>query len=64
MRSGTWRGVAFAFALISAVSTGSAQADLFHHTIPREVDAVDVNTGGSYYAPPIPYGCYAKDNPR
>ncbi len=63
MRSGTWRGVAFAFALISAISTGSARADLFHHTIPREVDAVDVNTGGPYYAPPIPYGCYAKDNP-
>ena len=63
MRSGTWRGVAFAFALISAISAGSARADLFHHTIPRAVDAVDVNTGGPYYAPPIPFGCYAKDNP-
>jgi hypothetical protein len=42
---------------------GSAQADglLFQHTIPRSVEAYDYTTGGQYYAPPIPYGHYAKD---
>ena len=31
------------------------------YTIPREVPAYDYSTGGEYYAPPIPYGHYAKD---
>jgi hypothetical protein len=43
------------------VSSSSARAGLICHTIPREVVAVDVNTGGEYMAPPVPYGCYAKD---
>lgn len=47
-------------------AAGSALAgDVLHlrHTIPREVDAVDATTGGPYYAPPVPYGHYAKDHP-
>src|SRR3954454_14618070 len=68
MRFGTRRGVAplLAFALTAVIATGvvataSVQAVLICHTIPREVAAVDVKTGGPYFAPPIPYGCYAKD---
>lgn len=61
MRFGNWQGVALAFAVsaVLAIATNSAMAD--GHVIPREVAAVDVNTGGPYYAPPIPYGHYAKD---
>lgn len=61
MRFGIWRGLALAFALstgLVAVQAGSAVAG---HDIPREVTAVDVNTGGPYLAPPVPYGHYAKD---
>ena len=64
MRFGNWRGVTFAFALATlmvAGRPGSTRADGFH-TIPREVEAVDLNNGGPYYAPPVPYGHYAKDN--
>ena len=62
MRFGNWRGVTLALALGSALATipTTAFANPFHHDIPREVDAVDVNTGGPYYAPPVPYGHYAK----
>jgi hypothetical protein len=63
MRIGTWRGVTLAIALTSALLSGrSVRAnDPFHHTIPKVVEAIDVNTGGPYYAPPVPYGHYAKD---
>jgi hypothetical protein len=68
MRFGTWRGVApvVAFALAAVIATGvvattKVQAGLIVHTIPREVVAVDVNTGGEYFAPPVPNGFYAKD---
>ena len=64
MRFGNWRGVTLALALGSALATiptTTAFANPFHHDIPREVEAVDVNTGGPYYAPPVPYGHYAKD---
>ncbi len=60
MRSGNSRGVMLALGLACALAftaTVSCRADLFH-TIPRLVPAVDVNTGGPYYAPPIPYGHY------
>jgi hypothetical protein len=46
---------------IGVIATATVQAGIFCHTIPREVAAVDVNTGGPYFAPPIPNGCYAKD---
>src|ERR1700754_255093 len=64
MRLGTWRGVTLAIALAAALTAaGTARADgLFHHTIPEEVEAIDLNTGQPYYAPPIPYGHYAKDS--
>ena len=62
MRFGYWRGVTLAVALISAMATAhTASADGFHDTIPREVLARDLNTGGVYMAPPIPWGHYAKD---
>lgn len=64
MRLGGWRGAATAAALASVIATGlddSARASGLTRTIPREVLAVDVNTGGPYFAPPIPYGHYAKD---
>jgi hypothetical protein len=64
MRLGKWRGTAVAAALASVIATGlaeSAGASGFTRTIPREVVAVDVNTGGPNFAPPIPYGHYAKD---
>src|SRR5579883_3014436 len=59
MRFGKWRGVALALAL-ATVSSQAARADAFH-VIPKEVVAVDVNTGGPYLMPPVPYGHYAKD---
>jgi hypothetical protein len=68
MRFGTWRGVAplLAFALAAVYATGGfapaqARAGIICHTIPREVVAVDINTGGPYFAPPVPGGCYTKD---
>jgi hypothetical protein len=51
--------VAVATALLAAGRPARAN-DPFHHTIPREVDAIDLNTGEPYKAPPIPYGHYAK----
>ena len=41
----------------------SVRADGWHlqYTIPREVPAYNFSTGGEYYAPPVPYGHYAKD---
>jgi hypothetical protein len=62
MRLGTWRGVTLAVALVAAcLACGQARAyDLFHHAIPKDVEAIDLNTGQPYYAPPIPYGHYAK----
>ena len=55
MRFGHWRGVTLAVALISAMATGrSASADGFHHTIPREVPAVDLNTGRPVLRPADP----------
>jgi hypothetical protein len=57
--------VTLAIALAAILTTGiSARADgrIFHHTIPKEVDAIDLNTGGPYYAPPIPYGHNSKDS--
>jgi hypothetical protein len=65
MRFGKWRGVPLTFALaaILGMSSTSARADGWHlhYTIPREVPAYDYTTGGPYYAPPVPYGHYAKD---
>ncbi|AGA25110.1 hypothetical protein [Singulisphaera acidiphila] len=63
MRFGKWRGVALTFALAASFTIGQSRS--VHagglHTIPREVEAIDINTGGPYFAPPIPYGHYAKD---
>ncbi len=62
MRFGKWRGVALAFALVATITVGPARSVRAGrlHTIPREVEAVDLNTGGPFFAPPVPYGHYAK----
>jgi hypothetical protein len=62
MRFGHWRGVILGLAFIGSMIAGqTASADLFHdYTIPREVLAYDIHTGGPYYAPAIPWGHYAK----
>jgi hypothetical protein len=68
MRLGTWRGtplrlsMAIAFWLsLGLVNSTRADGLIFQHTIPRETPAYDFTTGGPYYAPPVPYGHYAKD---
>jgi hypothetical protein len=70
MRIGNRRGLVAAFALVAAACVGAGEAkadwgikDAFDwmHTIPRVTYAKDYRTGGIYYAPPIPYGHYAKD---
>ena len=68
MRFGNWRGVPLALSLAAMLGWGlatSVRADGWHlqYTIPREVPAYDYTTGGEYYAPPVPYGHYAKDYP-
>jgi hypothetical protein len=57
MRFGNWRGVALALAVATGCAA-SARAD-FPCVIPRLVPAVDLNTGGPYYMPAVPYGHYA-----
>ena len=62
MRFGHLRGVLFAVVLVgSTTAVRSAFADGFHNTIPREVLARDLSTGEPYFAPPVPWGHYAKD---
>lgn len=67
MRFGNWRGFAAAVALLTSWAAGASAdwgiGDAFDwmHTIPRVTYAKDYRTGGQYYAPPVPYGHYAKD---
>ena len=66
MRFGKWRGVPLALTLATMLGWGlatSVRADGWNLqcTIPREVPAYDFSTGGEFYAPPVPYGHYAKD---
>ena len=63
MRFGFMRGAAVAALMILASAAQSALADGFIKTIPREVLAQDLNTGQPYFAPPVPWGHYAKDGP-
>ncbi len=61
MRFGHWRGVTLTIALLAGLTSAHpVSADGFHDTIPGEVLARDLNTGGPYMAPPIPWGHYAK----
>ncbi len=46
---------------LTLVSSVRADGMLFHHTIPREVDAWNYACGGPFMMPPVPYGHYAKD---
>ena len=51
-----------ALAAVIAIGFGlTVQAGEKHHIIPETVDAIDLNTGGPYYAPPVPGGHYTKD---
>jgi len=66
MRFGTWRGAPLVLGLaallgLSLCATSEAGGWPFHHTLPKVVPAYDFNTGGEYFAPPVPYGHYAKD---
>ena len=68
MRFEKWRGMPLLLTM-AAVGLGlgwanPARADGYrlHHTIPRDVPAVDFKTGGEFKAPPVPYGHYAKDH--
>jgi hypothetical protein len=66
MRFGKWRDVSLAITVaailvLEGISTVQADGWHLHYTIPREVPAYDYSTGGPYYAPPVPYGHYAKD---
>ena len=64
MRFGQVRGVFLATAFLGILASAQvARADGFVKTIPREVLAQDLNTGQPYFAPAIPWGCYAKDGP-
>lgn len=62
MRSGKWRGATLALGLACVFGLAASARSQDFHTIPRLVPAVDLNTGGPYYAPPIPYGHYAGKN--
>lgn len=65
MRFGNWRGATLAAGVVPALmlafnlASTPARAQDFH-TIPRLVPAIDLNTGGPYNAPPVPFGHYAK----
>jgi hypothetical protein len=50
-------------ALLGMSLGGRAAADGYHlhPTLPKEMPAYDFNTGGEFFAPPVPYGHYAKD---
>ncbi len=61
MRFGQLRGVILAALLAVLAISQTASADGFHNTIPREVLAQDLNTGQPFFAPPVPWGHYAKD---
>ena len=67
MRFGNWRVVSLALSVAAVLGlelAASARADgwRFQFTIPREVPAYNYSTGGEFYAPPVPYGHYAKDD--
>ena len=57
---GLRRGVALAAILVSGF-VSSTYAIEKHIVIPETVEAIDLNTGGPYYAPPVPGGHYTKD---
>ena len=62
MRFGNWRGVSLALGMAISLSfSANSQAGGFHLIDKQAVDAIDINTGAPYYAPPVPYGHYAKD---
>lgn len=60
MISGLRRGLALA-ACLALGFVSSTYAIEKHIVIPETVDAIDLNTGGPYYAPPVPGGHYTKD---
>ena len=68
MRNGHWRGLGLAVALFGMTAADASAQHFISdfapwvHTIPRVTYARDLRTGGLYYAPPVPYGHYAKDH--
>lgn len=65
MRFGNWRVMPLAMTVAAVLGMGlvaQVRADgWLHSTLPGEVPAYDYTTGGEYFAPPVPYGHYAKD---
>jgi hypothetical protein len=66
MRFGKRREIAFVLCVAAGLGmslSAPAKADgwRLHSTLPGEVPAYDFNTGGEYFAPPVPFGHYAKD---
>ncbi len=57
---GLRRGLAAAACLALGL-TANGQMFEKNHVIPETVDAIDLNTGAPYYAPPVPQGHYTKD---
>lgn len=57
---GLRRGLAAAACLLMGL-TANGQMFEKNHVIPETVDAIDLNTGAPYYAPPVPQGHYTKD---
>lgn len=62
---GEWRGAAIALGLAvmlgTSLSASVKAGGWFHTPLPKDVPAYDFSTGGEYFAPPVPYGHYAKD---
>jgi hypothetical protein len=63
---GKWRVTPLAWTLAAVLGMGLTTTAFgdgwrLHPTLPGEVPAYDYTTGGEYFAPPIPYGHYAKD---
>jgi hypothetical protein len=63
MRFGNWRGVTLALAWVRARDDhdDGLREPVSPRTSPARWMRSTSNTGGPYYAPPIPYGHYAKD---
>jgi len=57
---GLRRGLA-ALACLALSLNANGQMFEKNHVIPETVDAIDLNTGAPYYAPPVPRGHYTKD---
>lgn len=63
MRFGYWKATICVLVLGGALGSSARANDPFaqYRAIPRTAQAIDLRTGQPMYAPPVPYGHYAKD---